>query len=155
MTIMKNKKLQVEQLDKKIKAFSPISKVAMPPTGWTKAIRLSLGMTMQQLASRLKISKQSVMDIERREQEGSITLKNLRQTAHALDMDLVYGFVPRDGSLDKLIERRAKELAHKIVVRTSNTMKLEDQENSNERLEKAIEERATILKYEMPKVLWD
>jgi hypothetical protein len=47
-----------------------------------------------------------------------------------LDMQLVYGFVPNDGSLDALIEKRAKELATQIVMRTANTMKLEDQANS-------------------------
>jgi len=30
-------------------------------------------------------------------------------------MQLVYGFVPRDGSLDRLIEKRATELAKTIV----------------------------------------
>jgi len=70
-------------------------------------------------------------------------------------MQLVYGFVPNDGSLDALIERKAKDLATQIVLRTSNTMKLEDQENTRQRIEKAIEERAFILRNEMPKILWD
>ena len=70
-------------------------------------------------------------------------------------MQLVYGFVPNDGSLDALIEKKAMELAKKIVLRTSNTMKLEDQENSKQRIQKAIQERATIIKNEMPKILWD
>jgi hypothetical protein len=34
-------------------------------------------------------------------------------------------------------------------------MKLEDQENSKERIEKAIEERAMVIKIEMLKSLWD
>ena len=70
-------------------------------------------------------------------------------------MQLVYGFVPKDGTLDDLIERKAKELAIRIVSRTSNTMKLEDQENSKQRIKKAIEERTAIIKNEMPKMLWD
>ena len=70
-------------------------------------------------------------------------------------MQLVYGFVPNDGSLDALIEKRATELATKIVMRTSNTMKLEDQGNSNERLKKAIIERTTEIKNKMPQILWD
>ena len=70
-------------------------------------------------------------------------------------LQLVYGFVPKDGSLDALIERKAKELARQIVLRTSNTMKVEDQENSKARIEKAIEERATEIKNEMPKTLRD
>lgn len=41
-----------------------------------------------------------------------------------------------DGSLDALIERKAKALATEIVLRTSNSMKLEDQENSMYRIEK-------------------
>jgi hypothetical protein len=45
-------------------------------------------------------------------------------------MQLVYGFVPNDGSLDALIKKRATELASQIVMRSANTMKLEDQANS-------------------------
>ena len=152
---MNKNKLQTEQLETKIKVYSPITKVAIPPTGWIKAIRLALGMSLQQLANRISITKQSVQEMEQRERDGSISLKSLRETALALDMELVYGFVPKDGSLEALIERKARELAIKIVSRTSNTMKLEDQENSEKRIKKAIEERTTLLKHEMPKVLWD
>jgi predicted DNA-binding mobile mystery protein A len=110
---------------------------------------------MLQLGNRLSITKQSVQDIERREKDGSITNKALREAARALDMQLVYGFVPNDGSLELLIERKAKKLATQIVMRTNNTMKLEDQENTKQRIEKAIQERTTIIKTEMPKTLWD
>jgi len=152
---MNKNKLQIDQLESKIKFYTPLSKIAVPPTGWTKAIRMALGMSLQQLANRLNITKQSAQEIERREKEGAISLKSLRETARALDMELVYGFVPKDGSLDALIDRKAKELATKIVYRTSNTMKLEDQENSEKRILIAIEDRANMLKLEMPKVLWD
>ena len=152
---MKKNKLQLEQLESKIKVYVPITKVAVPPTGWIKAVRLGLGMTLQQLANRISISKQSVLEMEQREKDGSISLKLLRDSARALDMELVYGFVPKDGSLDALIEHKARELAIKIVNRTSNTMKLEDQENSENRIKKAIDERTALLKNEMPKILWD
>jgi hypothetical protein len=68
---------------------------------------------------------------------------------------LVYGFIPIDGSLDALITRKSYQLAAEIVGRTSNTMKLENQENSNERIKKAIDERAQQLKNDLPKMLWD
>ena len=100
-------------------------------------------------------SKQSISELEKREKEGTITLKLLRETAHALEMDLVYGFVPKAGSLDQLIDERAHELAKKIVVRTSHTMKLEEQENSEARLEKAFQERLQKIKIDLPKALWD
>lgn len=152
---MNKKKLQLEQLESRIKLFSPTIQLPNPPTGWVKAIRLALGMSLQQLANKLSITKQSVHEIETREKEGSITLKSLREAARALDMDLVYGFVPKAGSLENYIDGKAKLLAEKIVSRTSNTMKLEDQENTKERLKKAIDDRVIILKQELPKSLWD
>jgi predicted DNA-binding mobile mystery protein A len=152
---MGKKSLQIQQLNTKMLAYASLQKVAPPPTGWIKAIRNAIGMSMLQLGNRLSITKQSVQDIERREKEGSITIKALREAARALDMQLVYGFVPNDGSLELLIERKAKELATQIVMRTNNTMKLEDQENTKQRIVKAIQERTTIIKAEMPKTLWD
>jgi len=152
---MSKKSLQIQQLNSKMLAFASLQKVAPPPTGWIKAIRNAIGMSMLQLGKQLSITKQSVQDIERREKDGSISIKALREAARALDMQLIYGFVPNDGSLEALIDRKAKELATQIVQRTSNSMKLEDQENSKQRIEKAIEERATIIKNEMPKTLWD
>jgi hypothetical protein len=70
-------------------------------------------------------------------------------------MELVYGFVPKNGSLESCIESKARALAEKIVSRTSNTMKLEDQENTPQRIKKAIEERTLLIKQELPKTLWD
>lgn len=154
-TKVAKKFLQIQQLDTKILSYSSLQKVAVPPIGWVKAIRTALGMSMLQLGNRLSITKQSVQDIEKREQDGSITLKAMKETAKALDMQFVYGFIPNDGSLEALIDRKAKELATQIVLRTSNTMKLEDQENSKKRIEKAIAERAVTIKNEMPKSLWN
>ena len=152
---MSKRSLQIQQLNSKMLAFASLQKVAPPPTGWIKAIRNAIGMSMLQLGNRLSITKQSVQDMESRERDGSISIKALREAARALDMQLIYGFVPNDGSLEALIDRKAQELATQIVQRTSNSMKLEDQENSKQRIEKAIEERATIIKNEMPKTLWD
>ena len=152
---MGKKSLQIQQLNGKMLAFASLQKVAQPPTGWIKAIRNAIGMSMLQLGNRLSITKQSVQDMESRERDGSVTIKALREAARALDMQLVYGFVPNDGSLEALIDRKAKELATQIVMRTNNSMKLEDQENSKQRIEKAIQERAFAIKTEMPKTLWD
>ncbi len=152
---MGKKSLQIQQLENKMQAFATLQQVASPPTGWIKAVRTAMGMSLQQLSLRLSITKQSVQEIEQREKDGSITIKSLREAAKALDMQLVYGLVPIDGSLETLIERKAKQLATQIVLRTSNSMKLEDQENSRQRIEKAIEERTIMLKNEMPKALWD
>ncbi|MCF1716482.1 mobile mystery protein A [Flavihumibacter sp. RY-1] len=152
---MSKQSLQLQHLNSKMQSFAILKQVAIPQYGWVKAIRTSLGMSMQQLGNKLGISKQGVLDLERREKDGSITIKSLKEVARALDMQLVYGFIPNDGSLDSLIEKRAIELATKIVLRTATTMELEDQANSKERIEKAIQERANEIKKEIPKILWD
>jgi predicted DNA-binding mobile mystery protein A len=148
-------KLQIEQLDAKMQAFVSLKKIPGPRTGWINTIRTSLGMSMAQLGAKMNIAKQNVQKIEQREPEGKITIKTLRDAAKAMDMKFVYAFVPVDDSLEALIDRKVKEVATKIVMRTSNNMKLEDQENSKKRLQKAIAERADELKRELPKILWD
>lgn len=152
---MPKKKLQIAQLDAKMRVLVPLKNLVSPPTGWINAIRTAIGMSLQQLGGRLHITKQSMQGIEQRERDGSITLNTLRETAAALDMHLVYGLVPKENSLESMIESKAIELATTIVMRTSNTMKLEDQENSKERIEKAIRDRAIEIIHEMPKILWD
>ena len=152
---MGKKTLQLQQLNNKMLRLASLKEEVVPSTGWIKAIRTSLGMSMQQLGNKLNISKQGVLDIERREKDGSISIKSLREVAHVMDIKLVYGFIPLDGTLDALIEKKAKELAKQIVMRTAHTMQLEDQANSNERIEAAIRERTAAIQNEMPKILWD
>lgn len=152
---MAKQSLQLQQLNSKMRGFVALSKVTIPPTGWIKAIRTALGMSMQQLGNKLNVSRQGVMDMEKREKDGSISIRSLREIAGAMDMQLVYAFVPNDGSLDALIEKRATALATEIVMRTANSMKLENQANSEKRIQNAIRERAAAIQNEMPKILWD
>lgn len=152
---MKNSALQKQQLSAKMQAFMEPVRQAQPPTGWIRAVRMALGISLEQLGNKLGISRQSMRHMELREREGSVTLKSLREAADSLDMHLVYGFVPKDGTLKALIERKARELATEIVLRTSHTMRLEDQENSEERIQKAIEEKTAQFVNELPKMLWD
>jgi predicted DNA-binding mobile mystery protein A len=93
--------------------------------------------------------------IESSEREGTLSIKALKEVAQAMDMTLVYGFVPKDESLEALIERKAREIATEIVRRTSGNMKLEDQENTDNRIRESIEERTKELIDKMPKALWD
>ena len=150
-----NQKLMREQLDKKIEAFKKVVEIATPNSGWIKAVRSSLGMTLKQLGKKMGVSSQSINQLEQREKDGAITIDKLREIASALNMKLVYGFVPNDNSLEKMIEKRATEIATEIVMKTSHNMKLENQENSNERLKVAIKNRANKIKEEVPSYLWD
>jgi len=150
-----NRRLQIEQLDKKLGRLRVLKEIELPPNGWINAIRIALNMSLVQLGKKLGITSVSVKEMEGREQNMSITLKKLIEAGEALDLQFVYGFVPKHGSIEKMIEARAHEVAHNVVLRTSQTMKLEDQENSQARLQNAIRERAETIRREMPKYLWD
>lgn len=150
-----NQRLMVEQLDRKLSKLYALKEVEVPSKGWINAIRTTLNMSLVQLAKRLGKTPVSVKEIEEREQNKTITLRKLIEVGEALELRFVYGFLPKDSSIERIIDRRAHQVAREIVMRTSHTMKLEDQENREERLLRAIEDRAETLKQEMPKHLWD
>lgn len=154
---MKNTKQQLllEQTDKKILPFRALKDTSFPSKGWIHTIRTALKMSLRQLGDKLSITAQSIREMENREALGTITLNTLRDVANAMDMQLVYGFASKHESLEQMIEKQAKALAIEIVMRTNNTMTLEDQQNSKERIEKAISQKTMAIKYEMPKYLWD
>ena len=152
---MKEQKLMLAQLDRKLQLYKQVESISPPARGWINVIRTSLTMSLRQLGERMKMSAQGVRDIEEREQSGALTLRALRQVGEALDLKLVYGFVPQQGSLEQMIEDRARELAREIVTRTSVTMDLEAQRNTDERLENAVQEKTAELKRSLPRYLWD
>ena len=151
----RNYTLIIRQLDKKLQGLHSLLVISVPQKGWVNLLRNTLRMSLRQLGERLQITPQGMKDIERREAEGTITLKSLKEVGDALGMQLVYGFIPKEDTLEKMIELKARERAQKIVRRTSTTMKLEDQENSEERIKQAIAELAEQIKREMPKNIWD
>jgi len=148
-------KLLIEQLDRKFQTLSAIEHVAVPSEGWIYSVRTALRMTLKQLGAKLNITAQSVKEIEQREKNGSITLNSLKEVGNALDLQLVYGFIPKEKSLKAMIDKRAREIAEKIVFRTSATMSLEDQQNTTERIRQAIDDLTEEIKREMPRYLWD
>lgn len=153
---MRNKKqLLIEQLDQKLQSFSESRKVLVPERGWINTIRTTLNMTMAQLGAKLNITRQGVKKIEQSEAHGSITLNSLKDVAHAMDLKLVYALVPKNGTISDLIETKAEKLAKKIVLRTNQNMKLEDQGIGDEKIAKITKELAEDIKREMRKSLWD
>ena len=152
---MKKQKLIIEQIDGKINQIKKVENLVIPASGWVYSIRQALGMSMRQLGDKMGITPQSIKEIEEREQNETISIKVLRQFGKSLELKLIYGFIPKSGSLEEIIEKRAYELAKEIVNRTSITMKLEDQENKPKRIQKAIKEKADEIKLQMPKYLWD
>ena len=153
---MRNKKqLLIEQLDQKLENFKDSARVLVPTKGWINTIRTGLNMTRDQLGTKLKMTKGAIQKIEEREASGQITINKLRDVGQALDMKFVYGFVPNDGSIDNLMSIKSEKLARKIVMRTNQNMKLEDQGIGDEKISKTIKELAHEIKREVRKSLWD
>jgi len=153
---MRNKKkLLIEQLDQKLAEFKDAAMVLVPQKGWINTIRTTFNMTRDQLGTKLNMTKGAIQKIEEREATGQITINKLRDVGKALDMQFVYGFVPKDGTIENLINIKVEKLARKIVLRTNQNMKLEDQGISDEKIKQSIRDLATEIKREMRKSLWE
>ena len=138
--MLKNK-LFIEQLDQKLKPFIAAGKNSVPPNGWVYAIRTALNISLRQLGARLSITPQAIKGIENREKDGSLSLSHLQEIAQALDMQFVYGFIPNDGTLEALIERKAREMAERTL-----------QFDGTERV---IQRRTESIKEKLPRSMWD
>ena len=153
---MRNKKkLLIEQLDQKLDHFKDAGMVLVPQKGWVNTIRTTLNMTRDQLGNKLDLTKGAIQKIEEREAAGQITINKLKDVGNALNMKFIYGFIPKDGNIESLINLKAEKLARKIVLRTNQNMKLEDQGISEDKIEHSINDLANEIKREMRKSLWD
>ena len=148
-------KLRMRQLGQKLQLLNAVKDIQTPEKGWIHSIRTTLNMTLRQLGNKLNMSEQGAKDLENREASGAISLRSLQEAANALDMKLVYGLVPKDGTLEQLVERKARALAEKIVQRTHHTMELENQGNSEERIAAAIDDLTDEIKRELRRSIWD
>ncbi len=97
-------------------------------------------MTGQQLADRLGVAWQSMDDLEKSEAAGTITLNSLRRGAAAMECELVYFIVPKDGSVETLVERRARAVGSRDLARTGQTMLLEGQASPADERERLLDD---------------
>jgi predicted DNA-binding mobile mystery protein A len=129
--------LRLKQLDRALEPYRAAREVPRPSKGWMRSIRQALGVSSGELARRLGTSRQLPLQLEKGEAEDRITLKSLRAAANALDCDLVYALVPRAGSMQELIESRARTEAKNRVVGVEHSMALENQAVG--RIDEAVE----------------
>src|ERR1700678_4545830 len=100
-----------EQLDKRFARLKPLNTEAVRPSlGWIRAIREALGMTTGQLAKRLGVHQPRVIELERGEASGNITIKSLERAAEALGCRLVFALIPEERLTDT-IRKRASAVA--------------------------------------------
>ncbi len=115
-----------KQLDKRLDLLRDLKAHTRPSRGWIKAIREALGLTSAQLGTRMGVSQPRILDIEKSEKSGSITLDTLERAANAMDCKLVYAIVPKK-PLQEVVENRAHALAKKQMQITGHNMALEAQ----------------------------
>ena len=150
----KYKKLIRQQLETTLQKFRLLLDIPMPPKGWIRAVRDSLGMNGRQLADRLNVTRQRAALIEKDELAGSATLKTMRRVAESLDCVFVYALVPRM-SLEHTVHERARQVVKKRLARVSHTMMLENQELSDSDQEQALNDMVKELIETQPSTLWD
>ena len=103
------------------------TKSRRPVKGWLCAVRAALGLSMRQVASRMGIKQQPYCEIEKREQNETVSLGVLRRAAEAMDCDLVYFLVPRNASSFQELATRFDPL-HASLKAVDQSMKLEGQD---------------------------
>lgn len=153
-----DKKKQTSQrsiVQQKVSRFLKLNE-PVPPSGWVKAIRGSLGITIRQLADRMGVGHGSISQLEKREPKKKVTLELLERAAAAMDCKLVYAIIPREAgaTLEDIIERRALETASKILKVVGHTMSLEAQGTTEKELQKEIERVARELKESGDPRIW-
>lgn len=149
---MTTKELLFDQLDLSLRDLRQQTP-ARPRRGWLRAIRTALGMTSGQLARRLGTSQSSVIEYEKREAAGTITLATLRRAAAAMDCDLVYAVVPRR-PLREIVEDQATVVARRKLESVAHSMKLEDQGVSDNAMQRQVQDLARKLIAQRRGELW-
>lgn len=135
--------LTVKQLDKKLKPLVGYFNL-VPNRGWIFYIRNALSISTGNLAKFMGIKQPSVISMEQREADKTITLETLEKAANAVGCDLFYAFVPKD-SFEKFVDSKRKELVSRIINDTNLTMSLEAQGLNS----KDIAEQANLLMDDM------
>lgn len=130
--------LPFDQLDKILTPWRALSHPRQSG-GWLRAVRQALGMTTRQLAKSVGVTQAAVVDAERTEAKGDITLATLRRYAAALDCELSYALVP-NRPVQEVVQARAEYIARDEVLRVRHSMALEDQSTGKEPFEREITE---------------
>ncbi len=142
-------------MDELIQSFVSGKQNAQTSAGWIQSARLALGMSLRQLAERVGVSVSALTNFEKREQADSVSLATLKKVANAMDMELVYYFKSKDGSIKNAVEKQARKKAQEILNQSNQTMKLEDQETNSSSQERELERLTKDIVSKMPQNLWD
>jgi predicted DNA-binding mobile mystery protein A len=144
----------LEQIEKRLSGLRGSDIATRPARGWVRAIREALGMTTAQLAKRLGVTQPRIVEMEKAELHGNITVQSLERAAEALGCRLVYALVPIK-PLTQTIKERASRIAEAQIAAVEQTMKLEAQAVSNKKQRKQAHRRRVEELLQRPARLWD
>ncbi|HEY4404833.1 MAG TPA: mobile mystery protein A [Xanthobacteraceae bacterium] len=144
----------IRHLDKRFAALRPLAKGTRPPKGWLRAVRDALGMTTAQFARRLGVSQPRIIELEKSEVTGGVTLHTLQRAAEALGCRLVYALVP-ERPLAETVRDRAKLVAEGQLASVEHTMRLEDQAVADTKARAELRRRSIESLLARPARLWD
>ena len=115
-------------------------------------MRQALGMSAEQLAQRVGVSRATIATLERSEARGRITLASLEKLARGLGCRVAYALVPEvSPSVSGLRRARARKLAHRLLAEASDTDAAGfDAEHRRKRLERLTDD----LLAGSPRKLW-
>lgn len=123
------RQLARKRLDERLavlRSLHPSTRVA-PRGGWIRAIREALGMPRHELGRRMGVGEKRVMQLERGEAQGKLTMESLARAAEALDCELVVALVPRRPLEQTVNDRRMQLAASWLKSRALHTMTMENQ----------------------------
>jgi predicted DNA-binding mobile mystery protein A len=141
-----------EQLDRRFGELGALP--SRPPRGWIRAIREALGMTTAQLAKRMDVRQPRVVELEKAEVSGNVTMQSLERAAEALGCRVVYTFVPLK-PLTTTLEERALQLAERQLSSVEQTMRLEEQAVDDDVQRRRTLKRLADELLQRPARLWD
>jgi predicted DNA-binding mobile mystery protein A len=147
---------QRQLLDRNLKDIR-LKTNSIPQSGWLKAVRSTLGLSIRQMAKRLKVSPVAIVSIEKNEVSGKASLSSIDRSARAMDCHLVWAVVPSEGhgSLEEILDSRAHALAKRLMSQTAHSMRLENQSVSPEEMANQEAALASELKAKADPRLWD
>jgi predicted DNA-binding mobile mystery protein A len=143
-----------EQLDRRFSELRALANTARPPRGWIRAVREALGITTGQLAKRMKVHQPRIVELEKAEAKGNITMQSLERAAEALGCRVVYVLVPVK-PLTTVLEERALQMAERQLYSVEQTMRLEAQGVDDEEQRERARQRLADELLRRPARLWD
>jgi hypothetical protein len=90
---------QLGELNDAAMAFHVARGAAKNVHGWLRTVRILVGIPAVEAARQIGVVTREIFRRERAESRGLIKLQTLRRAAESLGCELVYGLVPKEGTL--------------------------------------------------------